>query len=50
MEKCAGNPIVAWQADGDVQSFTSLCEQTDTISQELDPNYTFLFGDYVNFY
>ena len=50
MGKCAGNPIVAWQADGDVQPFTSLREQTDTISQELDPNYTSLLGDHVNFY
>lgn len=39
---------MAWQADGDVQPFTSQCEQTDSNSQELDPNYISLLGDHLN--
>lgn len=46
--KATGNSIVALQVDGNVQPFPSQCEQTDSNSQELGPNYISLLGDHLN--
>lgn len=39
---------MAWQEDGDIQPLPSQREQTDSNSQELDPNYISLLEDHLN--
>lgn len=44
--EATGNSIVALQVDGNVQPFPSQCEQTDSNSQELAPNYISAWGSF----